>query len=173
MPRTFFRLLLIAVILVLFQVTVFNHVCLFGVAVPFVFIYVILRLPVTLSVSWVLTVGFLLGLCVDAFSDTQGMNALACTLLAMLRKPVLALYFPREDELSNPEPSMVTLGSAVYVKYVLTMCVLYCLFIFIIESFLYFNLLKFILRVVCSALLSTVLLIAVDSLTVKRYAKRL
>lgn len=173
MIRTFLKFLLLAAILVLIQVTVFNHVCLFGVAVPMAFIYVILRLPVTLSVSWVLTVSFLLGLTVDIFSDTQGMNALACTLLGMLRKPVLSLYFAREDELSNPEPTMVSLGVPVYVKYALTMSLLYCTFIFLIEAFSLFHPLRLLLRVVCSTILTTLLLLAIDGLTVKRYAKRL
>ena len=64
------------VIIVLLQVTVFNHLVLFGVAVPMVFICWLLRLPVTLNVNWVLTCGFVLGLTVDIFSDTLGMNAL-------------------------------------------------------------------------------------------------
>lgn len=173
MIRTFLKFLLLALILVLIQVTVFNNICLFGVAVPMVFIYVILRLPLTLSTGWVLTVAFLLGLTVDVFSDTQGMNSLACTILAALRRPVLGLYFPREDELANPEPSMVSLGVPVYVKYALTMTLIYCTLIFLIEAFTFFNLLRLVLRIVCSTILSTLLILAVDGLSTRRHAKRL
>lgn len=173
MIRTFLKFLLLALILVLIQVTVFNNICLFGVAVPMVFIYVILRLPLTLSSGWVLTVSFLLGLTVDVFSDTQGMNSLACTILAVLRRPVLGLYFPREDELANPEPSMVSLGVPVYVKYALTMTLIYCTLIFLIEAFTFFNLLRLALRIVCSTILSTLLILAVDGLSTRRHAKRL
>lgn len=173
MLRTFLKLLLLAAVLVLIQVTVFNHICLFGVAVPMAFIYIILRLPVTMGTGWVLTASFFLGLTVDVFSDTQGMNALACTLLGALRRPVLGLYFPREDELTNPEPTMVSLGTEVYIKYALTMSLLYCCFIFLIEAFTFFNPLRLALRVVCSTVLTTLLLLAIDCLTVKRYAKRL
>ena len=102
MIRTFVKFLIFSIALVLLQATVFNHICLFNVAVPMAFIYVILRLPITMNVGWVLTVGFLLGLSVDIFSDTQGMNALACTLLAMLRKPVFTLYFPRRGRNRQP-----------------------------------------------------------------------
>lgn len=173
MIRTFLKFLLLALILVLIQVTVFNNICLFGVAVPMVFIYVILRLPLTLSTGWVLTVSFLLGLTVDVFSDTQGMNSLACTILAVLRRPVLGLYFPREDELANPEPSMVSLGVPVYVKYALSMTLIYCTLIFLIEAFTFFNLLRLVLRIVCSTILSTLLILAVDGLSTRRHAKRL
>lgn len=173
MIRTFLKFLLMAVILILLQVTVFNNICLFGVAVPMVFIYLILRLPLTMGTSWVLTVAFLMGLGVDIFSDTQGMNALACTILGVLRRPVLGLYFPREDELINPEPTMLSLGAPVYIKYALSMSLIYCTMIFLIESFTFFNILRLLLRIVCSTVLTTLLIIAVDSLTVKRHAKRL
>lgn len=81
MNKTATQLLGITLILLLAQVIVLNHVCLFGVAVPFAFIYVLLRLPVTMNQNWVLTVAFFMGLLIDIFSDTQGMNALACTIL--------------------------------------------------------------------------------------------
>ena len=93
------------VVLVLCQAVVFNHICLFGVAIPLVFIWFIIKLPFNLSLNWVLTFSFLLGLAVDVFSNTPGMNALCCTLLAVCRKPVVRLYVPRQDDMPNPEPS--------------------------------------------------------------------
>lgn len=101
------------------------------------------------------------------------MNALACTLLAMLRKPVFTLYFPREDEIGNPEPTISSLGAVVFIKYDLTMSLLYCFMIFLIEAFTFLNPLLLVLRILCSTVLTTLLILAIDSLTVKRYAKRL
>lgn len=101
------------------------------------------------------------------------MNALACTILAMLRKPVFTLYFPREDEIGNPEPSISSLGAVVFTKYDLTMSLLYCFMIFVIEAFTFLNPLLLVLRILCSTVLTTLLILAIDSLTVKRYAKRL
>lgn len=163
MTKTALQFTLLYIVLVLSQAIVFNNVCLFGVAVPFVFIYLIVRLPVTLSVNWVLTIAFSMGLLVDIFSDTQGMNALACTVLAMMRRPILHLYFPREDELSAPEPSVRTLGSDVYARYLFTMVLSYCTMIFIIEAFSFFNLLRLLLCIVCSTLLTFLLLLGLDS----------
>ena len=74
MSKTVLKFILLGIILVLAQVIVFNHICLFNVAVPLVFIYLILRLPITLSLNWLLTISFFLGLIVDIFSDTYGMN---------------------------------------------------------------------------------------------------
>ena len=115
--------------LTLLQVTVFNHICLFNLAVPFVFIYFIVRLPITMSINWILTLAFILGLIVDIFSDTHGMHALACTITAMSRRRILQLYFPREDDLTDPQPSIKTLGFGIYVKYLFTLVLFYCFLI--------------------------------------------
>ncbi|MCM1051869.1 MAG: hypothetical protein NC349_07890 [Paenibacillus sp.] len=173
MSKTTLQFLLLGLILVLAQVIVFNHICLFNVAVPMVFIYLIFRLPITLSLNWTLTVSFFLGLIVDIFSDTYGMNAVACTVVAMLKRPVLRLYVPREEDLTRPEPSMFSLGVAVYMKYLLTMTVIYCTLIFIIEAFTFFNPLQLVLRIVFSTVLSMIIMLGIDSLMTPRSEKRL
>ena len=48
MSKTTLQFILLGLILVLAQVIVFNHICLFNVAVPMVFIYLIIRLPLSL-----------------------------------------------------------------------------------------------------------------------------
>lgn len=173
MSKTALQFLLLGFILVLAQVIVFNHICIFNVAVPMVFIYLIVRLPITLSPNWVLTISFFLGLIVDIFSDTYGMNALACTILAMVRRPVLRLYVPREEDLTRPEPSMQSLGTAVYMKYLLTMTLIYCALIFLIEAFTFFNPLQLVLRILFSTLLSMILMLGIDAIMTPRSEKRL
>lgn len=173
MSKTTLQFFLLGLILVLAQVIVFNHICIFNVAVPMVFIYLIVRLPITLSPNWVLTIAFFLGLIVDIFSDTYGMNALACTILAMVRRPVLRLYVPREEDLTRPEPSVQSLGTAVYMKYLLTMTLIYCTLIFLIEAFALFNPLQLVLRIVFSTLLSFVLMLGIEAIMTPRSEKRL
>lgn len=173
MSKITLQFILLGVILVLAQVIVFNHICLFNVAVPMVFFYLIIRLPITLSTNWMLTIGFFLGLIVDVFSDTYGMNAIACTVEAMMRRPILRLYVPREEDLARPEPSMYSLGTTAYLKYILTMTLLYCTLIFVIEAFTFFNPIQLVLRIVFSTILSMVLMLGIDSLMTPRSEKRL
>ncbi len=167
MTKEILKYLLLFIVLVVAQVVVFNHLCLFNVAVPLVFIYFIIKLPVTLSVNWAMTFSFILGLMVDIFSNTQGMNALACTVLAVMRLPLLRLYFPREEDMTNPEPSLHTLGPAAYTKYLLTMVAFYCAIFFLIESFTFYNWGLMVLRIVSSTLLTFIIILSFDSLTAK------
>lgn len=173
MSKTTIQTIILGIILVLAQVIVFNHISLFNVAVPMVFFYLIIRLPITLSTNWMLTIGFFLGLIVDIFSDTYGMNALACTVEAMLRRPILRLYVPREEDLTRPEPSMYSLGTSTYLKYILTMTLLYCTLIFLIEAFTFFNPIQLMMRIVFSTILSMILMLGIDSLMTPRSEKRL
>ncbi|MBD5245382.1 MAG: rod shape-determining protein MreD [Barnesiella sp.] len=173
MTKTVLSFLVMFIILVLAQAVVFNHLTLWGVAIPLVFIYWILSLPVNTDSILMLSLAFLMGLTVDVFSDTPGQNALACTLLAAVRKPVLRLYLPREEDLTDPEPSAKSLGAAVYMKYVVTLTAIYCTIFFLIESFTFFNLWRLGLQIVCSTVLTFILILALDSITHITREKRL
>ncbi len=171
MTRTVITFILLFVVLVLAQPLIFNNLILFNVALPLVFVYLIISLPVTLSTNWSVVIGFLTGLAVDIFSDTPGMNALACTILAFIRKPVYHLYMSYDDDLSGMRPSIATMGSAPYFKYMLTMVFVYCLTVFAIEAFQFFNLRLLLLRTVCSTIFTFIIIYAIDSLSFNREKK--
>lgn len=173
MTKTFIHFLFIFIVMTIAQVIVFNHICLFGVALPLVFIYTNIKLPMTLNVNWVMTVGFLAGMTVDIFSDTQGMNALACTILSAVRRQILHLYFPREDEMSFPEPSARSLGAGVYMKYAFSMVLVYCALFFVIEAFSFFDPVRLIAKILGSTILTFIIIVAIDSITSSRSEKRL
>ncbi len=173
MSKTTFHFIVLGLILVLAQVIVFNHIRLFTVAVPFVFIYLIIRLPLSMPTYQTLTVGFFLGLLIDIFADTPGLNAMACTVLAMCRRGVLRLCFNREEDLTDQEPAMRTLGTGPYLKYMVTMVLIYSTVIFLLESFTFFRPWHLLLSIASSTLLTAVLLLGVDSILSKRSEKRL
>lgn len=173
MSKTTIHFIILAIVLLALQVLVLNRVCLWGVAMAFAFIYVIFHLPLTLSQNWVLTIAFFLGLTVDIFSDTQGMNSLACTLTAALRRPVLKLYFNREEDLTDPSPSVSSLGFPVFAKYAVSLTLIYCTLIFLIEAFTFFNVVQLGLRIAGSTLLTSLVILAIDSIVNRPNEKRL
>lgn len=155
------------------QGIVFNHIVLFNVAVPMVFTYLVIMLPVTLGTNLSVLLGFLSGFAVDVFSDTPGVNALSCTILSFVRKPVFHLYVSIDDDLAGRSPSVRTMGIPAYSKYLFTMVLLYCLVVFTIEAFQFVNIRLTILRTVASTLYTFVLIFAIDSLTLRRREKKL
>lgn len=172
MNKTVIQIILLTVVLTLLQV-VCNKIILFNVATPIIFIYVLLRLPMNMPKVWVFTFAFALGLTVDIFGNTPGMNALSCTLVSAVRTPVFYLYVLREDDMNTAFPSITSLGVGNYFKYMSTMVVLYCTLLFFIQAFTLNNALLTIERMLCSSLLSVVLLMGIDSLVSTKREKRL
>lgn len=168
MDKTIFTNLVLLVCLVIVQVLVCNSIMLFNVAMAFVFIYVIIRLPMDLSVNWLLTWAFFSGLSVDIFSDTPGVNSLACTILAMLKRPMLYAYVPRDDRTKNIVPSLMSLGFSVYGKYLLSMSCIYCLLAFTIEYFNFADVKEIVIMTVASSSFTFMLLLGIDSLLARK-----
>lgn len=160
--------MVILLCLILVQVLICNHIMLFNVAMIFVFIYVMINLPLDLDTGWLLTWAFLGGLAVDIFSDTPGVNSLSCTLLAIIKRPVFYAYIPRDDRTKNIEPSLASLGFSVYSKYLLTMVAAYCLMVFTIEYCSFADIKEILIMSASSALVSFLILLGIDSLLVNK-----
>ena len=165
--------ILLFIVLVAAQAVVFNNLILFNSAVALVFLFMLVEMPATLSVNVTMIVGFMLGLAIDIFQDTPGLNAMTCTITAFIRKPIFHLYVPRDEDLTDRRLSIRTLGKAVYLKYMLTFVIIYCAIYFSIEAFSYFDIRRLGLRIALSSLYTFVVLYAIDSLTNGRSAKRL
>lgn len=168
MTRSIVQNLLILLCLILVQVLICNHIMLFNVAMAFIFIYVIINLPMHLNTGWLLTWAFFSGLTVDIFSDTLGVNALACTILAIIKRPVFYAYIPKDDRTKEIEPSLANLGFSIYSKYLLSMVAAYCLMVFSIEYFNFADIKEILIMSASSALLSFLILIGIDSLIVNK-----
>lgn len=159
------RLILFFLIMFLSQVLIFNHIFLFGAAIPLVFIYFIIRQPIGMNVNLLLTLSFLLGLAVDICCDTPGVNALACTVLAMMRKHVFFWYVLRDDHSGMVTPTITSIGFTAYLGYLLTLTGIFSIMAFAIEYFSIENVKEIVVKGVSSALLTSVLLLSIDSLT--------
>lgn len=173
MNKTALTLLMLFVVLVPAQAVFFNHLVLFNVAIPLVFIYLIITLPVTYSANLAMTIGFFTGLTVDILSDTPGLNALSCTILSFVRRPIFHLYVPTDNDLAEQRATIRTMGAAAFLKYALTMVVIYCVCVFSAEAMQIFNLRLFALRVIASTLFTFILIYAIACLSRKPSEKRL
>ena len=155
---------LLFVICIILQVLIFNPVALFNVAFPIFFIYFIIRLPMDIKLSLLFSLAFFLGLIIDIFSDTPGVNALACTLIAAVRQPIFFAYVDKDDYTRHLIPSVTSLGLAQYSKYLLSFVAIYSLLVFIIEYFSFADVQTLVVMVIASSLLTFIILLATDCL---------
>ena len=173
MGRTLINLLILFFLLIFAQVIIFNNICLFNIAIPIVFIYFIIRLPITININWALTIAFFTGLIVDIFSNTQGMHALSCTIITFVRRDILRLYISREEDITYGIVSIKSIGMSSFLKYTFTIILLYSFVIFCIEAFTFFNPLLLMSKIITSTFLSFVIILGIDRIANNQREKRL
>ena len=155
------------VALVLVQVLLLNNICLFGLATPFIYIYFLLVVDKDIDRNTLMLIAFFLGLSVDVFSNTPGVNAGASVLIAFMRPVLLRLFSPR-DEYENFEPGIYTLGPWAFVRYAFVTALLHHTVLFLLEAFSFVNLGYLSLRILCSALLTVALMMTIEFVRHKR-----
>ncbi len=152
--------------LVLLQVLILNNVHIAGYATPFLYIYLILKFESDVSRNVLMLWAFFLGLSVDVFSDTPGMNASATVLLAFLRPVFLRLFVPR-DTLDSLVPSIRTMGVSPFLKYLIVSAFAHHAMLLAIEFFSFAHIGTLLLRIVASALLTVTCIMAVEGIRKK------
>ncbi|MDE5997402.1 MAG: rod shape-determining protein MreD [Muribaculaceae bacterium] len=167
MDKSFISYILLFVILVLIQVLLLNHIVLFNCAVCLIFIYFLIKLPINLSPNILLTLGFILGLSVDILSDTPGLNALCCTILASLKKSVFYAYEQHDDQKRNISPSIGTMGFLNFSKFVFSLSAIYCLLAFFVEFVNFTDVVQILIKAGASTAFTFLVILAVDSLIYK------
>ena len=147
--------------LILLQVLILNNVHIAGVATPFLYVYFILKFNSGTSRNELMVWGFCMGLAIDIFSNTPGMNAAATVLLAFLRPLFLRLFTPRD----NPDsfiPSFKTMGISPFLKYTTASVFVHSLALLSIEFFSFTSIPLLLLRVVSSTILTITCIMAVE-----------
>src|SRR5689334_10246659 len=81
------------ILLLAAQIVIFNNIDLFGYINPYPYILFILLYPVNTNRARLLVASFLLGLTVDLFSNSGGVHAAACLILAYIRPSFFKFSF--------------------------------------------------------------------------------
>lgn len=120
--------------LVLFQVLVLNHVNLFGYLNPLVYILWIFLFPVKKNQASFLIASFFLGLSIDVFSDSGGINAAASVFIAFIRLPILKAIL-RKSDFDNYIFNLRSLSIDKIIIYITTLTVIHHFIVFSLEYF--------------------------------------
>lgn len=152
--------------LVLLQVLILNNVHIAGYATPFLYIYLILKFESDTPRNALMLWAFFLGLAVDVFSDTPGMNAAATVLLAFLRPTFLRLFVPR-DTLDTLVPAIRTMGILPFLKYLVVSVLIHHGSLLTLEFFSFAHIGTLLLRIAASTLLTVTCIMAVEGIRKK------
>lgn len=154
---------LLFLLLVFLQVCLFRNIHLFGYAMPLLYIYFVMQLAVNMNRNFVLILSSFIGLCVDIFNHTLGLNMFSCVIVGFLRFYLLKLLMPN-NLLENYCPSLITFGKFGFLYYSTLITLLHQIILFTTESFSLFDPWSLIFHIIGSVILTMLLIFAFDRL---------
>ena len=108
MSLDLFKRLGLFIIMCAVQILILNHIHLFDVATPFLFVYFAISFRRGTPKWAILLWCFAMGLAVDVFSNTPGLASGALTFVGLIQPYLLELFVPR-DSTDDLECSAATL----------------------------------------------------------------
>lgn len=154
------------VVMFLLQVLLLNRIALFGIAGPILYIYFVIKLPIGRNLFYVIISSFLLGLLIDVFLNTPGVNATATTIVATFRSVILNLFYSKVD-FEEHRPGIHNFTSA-FIKYTVTIVLLHQIILFFIESLTLFNINLTLIKIGASSLLTLIIIFAIDAVSIRK-----
>ena len=153
------------ILLILLQITLFDKIHLFGYATPLLYIYFIIKLPGNINRNLILFLSAILGLCVDVFNSTLGLNMLACVLIGFSRTLFLNWMAPR-DLFEDYIPSFQSFGMWPFLRYAFIMTLFHHLILFTSEALSFLDIISLTFRIAGSVILTILLIFACESITI-------
>lgn len=123
------------VLLLGLQVFVLNHINLFGIIHPYLYVFFIITLPANTSRWFLLIIAFFTGICVDIFTYTPGLHTSATVAMAFAQIYLLRVFAPPDEVPEGTEPHVGTIGFNRFALYVILLVFTHHLWLYITEAF--------------------------------------
>lgn len=124
--------------LLFLQVFILNNIVLFGYINPYVYISFVLLYPLRINKLTFLTLSFLLGLCVDFFSNSGGIHAFSTLFIAYIRLFFIKSIF-KISESEYPHFNLRQQSFDKIFNYAVILTVIHHLFLFSLANFSFNN----------------------------------
>lgn len=156
------------IILVLLQVGLFKNIGYYNLVTLFPYILFLFLLPIRMNNIILYAIAFATGLTIDAFYNSIGVHAAACTALAWFRIFFYSITLDIDDLESTTTPSWGNMGFKWFITYISFGTLIHHLVLFFVEVFSLENALDTLLSVFLSSAFTIVLLLIMAIITYKR-----
>ncbi len=153
--------------LLFLQVLILNYLNIFGHINPMVYIVWVFLYPVRKTRSLFLILSFLLGISIDFFSDSGGINAFAITFIAYFRLPILMAVLKKSD-LDYGQFNLKTLSANKTILFISILTVIHHFIVFSLEYFSFSEL----LNIISNTVLTSIFTIMISFLGITLFAKK-
>jgi rod shape-determining protein MreD len=156
------------IIVISIQVFLLKNLVIYGLNIPYLYIIFILLLPFQ-TPNWLLfTLAFVTGLTVDIFSDTLGLHASACIVMAFFRTVIIRLTVQEESYESQPVPALGIMGFRWFFFYAFILTLIHHFFLLNFEVFRFTEIPNTLIRVFISSLFTLILIFVSELIFFKR-----
>jgi hypothetical protein len=156
------------IFLVLFQVLILNHTNLSGFINPYFYVYFILLLPFVTPKWLLLLSAFLMGISIDFFSNTMGINAAASVMMAFARPLIIKAISTGTEYEVGERPSLKNQDMKWFVYYCVFLIFIHHFVLFYMEIFRFREFFTTFIRVVLSSAFTFLLVMLSEYLFYKR-----
>src|SRR5690606_20000690 len=146
-------------VLVALQVFLFKNMGYYNLATPFPYILFMLLLPLGTPNFILYGLAFLTGITVDAFYDTLGVNAAACTALAWGRILFIRITLQSDQHENHMTPLPGTVPFRWYFLYVFVLILFHHSVLFMLETFTFHQFQYTITRILLSCIFTVVIIL--------------
>ncbi len=142
--------------LVLLQIIVLNNINFLGYINPYLYIIFIFIYPIRKTDNTLLLLSFILGLFIDFFSNTGGVNAAATLFITFIRIPVLKIVLGKR-EIDYNSISLIKLPFFRTYSYITILTIIHHFIVFGLEYFKWDNFGIIILKTILTSIFTVVL----------------
>lgn len=137
--------------------------------IPYIYYLFILWLPFGISRVSLMLVGFFTGITLDYFTNTPGLHASACVLIAYLRPFVINVLTPKDtSEFNYREPSPGSMGWTPFLVYVLILTIFHHAWMTALQWMSFGSFFRFLIKVSATTAISLLLVIIVELLFTRK-----
>ncbi|MBM3420482.1 MAG: rod shape-determining protein MreD [Bacteroidetes bacterium] len=151
MDKSIFRYILFSILLLVIQITVLNNIQFSGYVNPYIYVMIIMLLPLGFPQWALLLTAFATGLVVDAASGTLGIHTSSTVLAGFVRPFILTYMAPRDGYEQGAALSMRIHGFRWFAVYAGWVILIHHTALFYIEVFRFAEFFRTFLRVLLSS----------------------
>lgn len=155
---TWSRQIVRAIVIVLLQVLLFNHLQIAGWGFPMVYVLILMNLPANTPRWAEMLIGAVLGLIFDVFNTSLGVNMAACVAFTFIR-PIILAHLVQDLERVKGEVYIRSIGTIEYIRTLVFLTVLHHLMVFLLEAWSLHNWWMVIIQTLLSSLMTLTIII--------------
>ena len=166
MNKHFIKYLSLLPLFVLLQVLVLNEILFFRHINPYLYLALILSLPLKTPKWFLLLYAFLLGFFIDLFGGSLGFHSTATVLIAFLKPAISKITIPHNILEVNDEICMNKIGNKSFIMYSLILLLFHNTVLFLLEHLsLSFSILG---KIIASSFFTLILILIMELFKTKK-----